>query len=69
MSFDKLKIIYELILSKISKNGVQTQPPSWLRNIKIHIIDASTWLRDNKTRSHTRQWRHMMRLFPLNTLV
>ena len=53
MNFDKLKINYELILSKISKNGLQTHPPPWLRNIKIHIIDTSPWLRDNKIMEHT----------------
>jgi hypothetical protein len=48
MNFDKLNINYELILSKISKNSVQTHSPPWLRNIKINIIDTSPWLRDNK---------------------
>ena len=48
MNFDKLKINYELILSKISKNGPQTHSPPLLRNTKIHIIDTSPWLRDNK---------------------
>ena len=53
MNFDKLHINYELILSKISKNGLQTHPPPWLRNIKIHIIDPSPWLRDSKILSPT----------------
>ena len=48
MNFDKLNINYEFILSKISKNGLQTHPLPWLRNTKIHIIDTSPWLRDNK---------------------
>ena len=71
MNFDKLKTNYELILSKISKNGLQTHLPPWLRNITIHIIDTSPWLRDNKIveHTHTRRWRHRMRLFPLNTQV
>ena len=53
MKFDKLKINYELTLSKIEKNGLQTHPPSWLRNTKIHINDTSPWLRDNKIMAHT----------------
>jgi hypothetical protein len=53
MNFDKLNVKYELILSKLSKNGLQTHPPPWLRNIKIHIIDTSPWLRDNKIMAHT----------------
>ena len=52
MNFDKWKTNYELILSKISKNGLQTHPPSWLRNIKIHTIDTSPWLRGNKIMAH-----------------
>ena len=48
MNFDKLNINYELILSKIYKNGPKTHPHPWLRNIKIHIIGPSPWLRDNK---------------------
>ena len=47
-NFYKLKIYYEFILSKIYKNGLQTHPPPWLRNTKIHIVDTSPWLRDNK---------------------
>ena len=43
MNFDKLNINYELILSKIYKNGPQTHPPPLLRNTKIHIIDTSPW--------------------------
>ena len=38
MDFDELNINYELILSKISKNGLKTHPHPWLRIIKIHII-------------------------------
>ena len=53
MNFDELKINYELILSKIYKNGLQTHPLSWLRNIKIHIIGPSPWLRDSKIMSPT----------------
>ena len=53
MNFDKLKIYYELILSKISKNDLKTHPPPWLRNIKIHIIDTSPWLRDNNITAPT----------------
>ena len=48
MNFDKLNINYELIQSKIYKNGLKTNPPPCLRNIKIHIIGSSPWLRDNK---------------------
>ena len=38
MNIDELNINYELILSKISKNGLKTHPLPWLRNIKINII-------------------------------
>jgi len=53
MNFDKLNINYELILSEISKNGLKTHPPPCLRNIKIHIIGASPWLRDKKIMAPT----------------
>ena len=43
MNVDKLNINYELILSKIYKNGLQTHPSPWLRNIKIHNIDPIPW--------------------------
>ena len=36
MNFDELNISYEIILSEISKNGLKTQAPPWLRNNKIH---------------------------------
>ena len=48
MNFDKLNINYELIVSQISKNGLKNPPAPSLRNIKIHIIGPSPWLRDNK---------------------
>ena len=53
MNLDKLNINYELILSKIAKNGLQIHPPPWLRNIKIHIIGPGPWLRDNKIMAPT----------------
>ena len=47
MNFDELNIHDELILSKISKNGLKTHAPPRLRNIKIHIIgpgiNLSVW--------------------------
>ena len=43
MNFDELNINYEIILSQISKNGLKTQAPPWLRNIKIHIIGPRKW--------------------------
>ena len=55
MNFDELNISYELIVFKISKNGLNTHPSLWLYNIKIHIIDNSTWLRDNKIIAQTQE--------------
>ena len=38
MNFHELNINYELILCQISKIGIKTHPPFWLRDNKIHII-------------------------------
>ena len=32
----------------MSKNGLKTNAPPWLRNTKIHIIGPNPWLRDNQ---------------------
>ena len=70
MNFDKLNINYELILSKISKNGLKTHPPPWLSNIRIHMIGPSPWLRDNKIMAPTHPTMAPYDApFPLNTLV
>ena len=71
MNFDKIKINYQLIRSKIyKKNGPQTHPPPFLRNSKIHIIDTSPWLRDSKIIAPTHTTMALYDAsFPLNTQV
>ena len=38
MNFDKLNTTSELILSKISQNGIKIHAFPWLRDNEIHII-------------------------------
>src|SRR5208282_5262040 len=70
-NFDKLNINYDGILSKISKKII-SKPTRRLDYAMIKFRSSTPSL-DNAIiklwGAHTRQWRHSMRLFSVNTLA